>query len=155
MSKQSKFLKVHGKAYWACVHRPNELSGKYQVDIALTDNKLINELKELGLNVKESNDERGNYITAKSNFPIKVVDSAVNAIPDTVLIGNGSKIIASIKAYPYNFKGREGVGAGLQGLQVVELVEYGNSDSDFMPTDGFRVTNTAGAVSDDDIEFGD
>ena len=46
----------------------------------------------------------------------------------STLIGNGSKVKASIRPYEWNFKGNAGVGAGLNGLMVTSLIEYGGVD---------------------------
>ena len=123
---------VRGKAEWASVFEPNELSGKYQVDICNLDKKTVNELESVGIDVKTGEGdkaEKGRYIIAKSaKYPPKIVDNRGDVIDATVLIGNGSQIKASIRPYEWNFKGKAGVGAGLNSLMVLSLVEYGGLD---------------------------
>ena len=123
---------VRGKAEWASVFEPNELSGKYQVDICNHDKKTVNELESVGIDVKTGEGdkaEKGRYIIAKSaKYPPKIVDNRGDVLDATVLIGNGSQIKASIRPYEWNFKGKSGVGAGLNSLMVTSLVEYGGLD---------------------------
>ena len=129
---------VRGKAEWASVFEPNELSGKYQVDICNLDKKTVKELESVGIDVKTGEGEKaekGRYIIAKSaKYPPKIVDNRGDVIDATVLIGNGSQIKASIRPYEWNFKGKAGVGAGLNSLMVTSLVEYGGLD-DLDPED--------------------
>ena len=129
---------VRGKAQWAHVFEPNELSGKYQVDICNLDAKTVKELEAVGIDVKTGEGdkaEKGRFIIAKSaKYPPKVVDRRGDVMDETVLIGNGSQIKASIRPYEWNFKGKAGVGAGLNSLMVTSLVEYGGLD-DLDPED--------------------
>jgi hypothetical protein len=62
------------------------------------------------------------YVTCKSNYPIKVVDTEGNEISSK--IGNGSKCVAVIDPYAYNYKGKKGVSAGVKEVVVTELIEY-------------------------------
>ena len=123
---------VRGKAQWAHVFEPNELSGKYQVDICNLDGKTVKELEAVGIDVKTGEGdkaEKGRFIIAKSaKYPPKIVDRSGDVMDETVLIGNGSQIKASIRPYEWNFKGKAGVGAGLNSLMVLSLVEYGGLD---------------------------
>ena len=45
---------VRGKAQWASVFEPNELSGKYQVDICNLDGKTVKELEAVGIDEPSS-----------------------------------------------------------------------------------------------------
>ena len=79
------------------------------------------------------------------NQPPKVVDSQLNPITNT-LVGNGSKIKVSYRPFEWNFGGRSGVSAGLNSVQVLELVEY-NPDgvgSEFMVEEGYVDDNASG-----------
>ena len=108
---------------WACTSEPNSESGKYQVDLCNLSEKAIEALEDMGIPVRNKQDEKGFFVTAKSaNYPIPVVD--VDGNPIKALIGNGSKGVALIKPYSYTYKGKKGVGAGINKLTVTELIEY-------------------------------
>ena len=130
---------VRGKAMWPFLYERNDLSQKYQIDICNLDKKTVKELEAVGIDVKTGEGEKaekGRFIIAKSaKYPPKVVDNRGDVIDATVLIGNGSQIKASIRPYEWNFKGKAGVGAGLNSLMVTSLVEYGGLD-DLDPEDG-------------------
>lgn len=120
-----KPLKVQAEIMWAFLDTPNQLSGKYQVDLCNLTKGAIEALKSMGVEVRSKADqpEKGSFITAKSvNYPIKTEDSGGN--PITVKVGNGSKGIALLKPYEYSYKGKKGVGVGINKLVVTDLVVY-------------------------------
>lgn len=120
-----KPLKVQAEIMWAFLDTPNQLSGKYQVDLCNLTKGAIEALKSMGVEVRSKADqpEKGNFITAKSvNYPIKTEDSDGN--PISVKVGNGSKGIALLKPYEYSYKGKKGVGVGINKLVVTDLVVY-------------------------------
>mgnify|MGYP003145991365 CR=1 FL=1 len=123
---------VRGTAKWASVFEPNEMSQKYQVDICNLDKDTIKQLKKVGLDVKtgEGNKEdQGSYITAKaSKYAPRVLNNLGEVMDGSSLIGNGSKIKASITPYSWNFKGKTGVSAALNSLMVLKLIAYGGGD---------------------------
>lgn len=124
-----KPIKVKADIMWACTSEPNRESGKYQVDLCNLSDKAIAALEDMGIPVRNKQDEKGFFVTAKSaNYPIPVVDEAGNTI--NALIGNGSKGVALIKPYAYTYKGKRGVGAGINKLTVTELVEYHKQGSE-------------------------
>ena len=116
---------VRGTSMWAKVFEgyPNALSGKYQVDICNLDKNTVAELNNVGVNVK-SDPEKGDFVTAKGVFAPKVFDASKQIWDVKKAIGNGSTIKVSAKPYDWTFKGKSGVGLGLNQLMVVKLVEY-------------------------------
>jgi hypothetical protein len=122
-----KPMKIEAEIMWAFLDTPNEMSGKYQVDLCNLSSKAVKALEEIGVNVRKREDkpEKGFFITAKSsNYPIAATDAAGN--PLSVKVGNGSKGVALIKPYAYKYRNKEGVGVGINKLTVTELVEYVN-----------------------------
>jgi len=120
-----KPLKVQAEIMWAFLDTPNQLSGKYQVDLCNLTKGAIDALKSMGVEVRSKSDqpEKGMFITAKSvNYPIKTEDTDGNPIAGKV--GNGSKGIALLKPYEYSYKGKKGVGVGINKLVVTDLVVY-------------------------------
>ena len=67
-----------------------------------------------------------------------VVDSKLNPIDKHIAIGNGSDINVNVEVVPYVMQSTKSVGASLRlkGIQVVNLVEYGNNASMFGEVDG-------------------
>ena len=127
---------VRGTARWASVFDVNQLSGKYQVDICNLDKKTVKDLEKLGLTVKKGEDEKkeyGLYITAKSGkYAPMVLDNNAQPMDGSVLIGNGSKIKASVNPYSWTYPptGKSGISAALNKLMVLKLVAYTGNGSD-------------------------
>jgi len=138
-------VKVDGIAVYASVHKPNQISAAYSVDLVV-DEKVEAELTALGLQPARSKtgdfvqhkgfegkvfrfkrkvqDRKGNTLT-----PPGVFDSQGNAIGANTLIGNGSKVRLYGNAYSYTTpQGVSGVAGGLNNLQVIPLVEFGGVD---------------------------
>jgi hypothetical protein len=118
-------LKVQADIMWAFLDTPNQLSGKYQVDLCNLTQEAVKKLETMGVSVRSKPDqpEKGFFITAKSvNYPIKTEDTSGNAI--TAKVGNGSKGIALLKPYEYTYQKKKGVGIGINKLIVTDLVVY-------------------------------
>ena len=145
---------VRGIAEWASVFEPNNLSGKYQVDICQLDKTAIKDLKSVGIDVKKGEGDKagkGAYITAKSSkYAPKVWDRKKNEMHGHELIGNGSEIKASIKPYEWSFKGKSGISPGLNSLMVLSLVPYDNDDELEVEDDDEVPFDTG--EDDDDLE---
>jgi|TARA_R100000152_G_C6733685_1_gene158087 hypothetical protein len=129
---------ISGISYWAKVHKPAvddyNPDGIYSIDVAV-DSKTEAQLKKLGLGkrIKNKEDDRGNFIQIKRkvkkrdgsmNTPVRVVDAQKNPIPETTLIGNGSKVNVLFDTYDYDVAGNKGVGSALKAVQVIDLVSY-------------------------------
>ena len=121
----TKPLPIQADLFWAALDEPNKLSGKYQVDLSNLSKDAVKTLMDMGINVKNDakKPDQGFYITAKSKlYPITAVDEKGNFIK--VKIANGSKAVALIKPFDYNFQGKKGVGVGVSKLIIKELIEY-------------------------------
>lgn len=127
-------IKIKAKLFWAQLNETNEMSGKYQVDLANLSPEAVKELTALGIKVNSRADdqyERGNYITCKSINPIKAIDSYGVPLATDLRIGNGSDAIAVVSAYTWEFKGKKGTSPTLNTLVINNLIEY--ESSDFVP----------------------
>ena len=116
----------------------NEITGKYQVNIANMSNGDKKKLEEVGIvpkhgknkiNAKGESDpkpEWGWYIVAKSNRPPRVTNGDLTEMaPEEIdRIGTDSKGTVVINAYEWDHKpsGKSGVGCGLNILQVSTMV---------------------------------
>jgi hypothetical protein len=128
--ENAKPIKVKAKLFWANLAKPNEMSGKYQVDLGGLSKAAVEALETLGLDVRTKNDDRGFFITCKSQHPIKAYDKDGTEITDK-LIGNDSEAVAVIGAYAWQFKNKKGTSASLKKLTITNLVEFvANVDGD-------------------------
>ena len=123
-----KFTDV--QLFWASVHTPNDMSGKYQVNLSNLTPAQIESLEDEGCSVrtKDNQPEMGTFITAKSSYPIKVVDTKGNLIND--LVGNGS--VADVLFTTYSGKNKFGSYAGISVKKIIlkELVSYSEEETD-------------------------
>jgi hypothetical protein len=125
-------IKIKANVFWAQLNEPNEMSGKYQVDLANLSDAAVAELLKLGIKVLNRADdqyERGNYITCKSTYPIKATDNDGLPIPSDTRIGNGSEAIAVVDAFEWTFKGKKGKSPSLSTLVITEIVHYEATDA--------------------------
>lgn len=131
---------ISGEAYWAHIMTPNTrfvTEGEWTIEICNLDatNKKIAEAD--GLKIKNQGDNRGDFVTLKQYArtqegvfrPMKVTDAQKLPFPTDKRVGNGSKVNASYFPRPYDGFGG-GVKGYLQGVQVVDLVEYSTDDFD-------------------------
>ena len=122
---------VRGTAMWANVFDKNTLSDKYQIDICNLDKDTVKELEKAGMNVKKGDGEKadkGNFITAKSTFPPKVMDKGKRRWDEDTKIGNGSAVKCSIDLFEWSMNGKNGVSAGIKAVMVTNLIEYEGDD---------------------------
>ena len=128
---------VQGKAYWAKLNTPDQMSEKYQMDICNLSDIAIASLKKHGVIPKNKDDERGEFITARSKFDVPVVNSDKEDMNGT-LIGNGSDVKVKIgfnKDHP--MVSQYGTSMYLNKVMVTNLVAY-QKDTDF-DTEGDEV----------------
>ena len=119
-------IKLKAEVMWANLDVRNEMSGKYQVDLVNLSPAATQALRDMGIDVKTKED-RGDFITCKSNNPIHAYDSNGNEL-DGIAVGNGSKAIAVVAPYSWTFKNKEGVSPSLRKLVITELVRYEDAD---------------------------
>jgi hypothetical protein len=120
-----KPVKVQADLFWAFLDTPNQMSGKYQVDLCNLSKEAIKTLEGMGVNVRKKAEkpEQGFFITAKSsNYPIVATDT--NGNPIKAKVANGSKGVALLKPYEYTYRNQKGVGVGINGLVITDLIEY-------------------------------
>ena len=99
-------IKLKADVMWANLDVRNEMSGKYQVDLTNLSPAASQALRDMGIDVK-SKEDRGDFITCKSNNPIRAYDTNGNEL-DGVMVGNGSKAVAVLGSYTWTFKNKEG-----------------------------------------------
>jgi hypothetical protein len=125
-----KPVKIEAEIQWAFFDRVNDMSGKFQCDLANLSDKAVQALEAIGLEPRKREDkpEKGWFLTVKSNYAIQPYDKEGNEIKDTV--GNGSKAVALIKPYSWTWKNKNGVSASLAKIVITDLIKYdANGDS--------------------------
>jgi hypothetical protein len=110
--------------YWANLNKENEMSGKFQYDLANLSGAAVAKLSELGVNIRTKGDERGNFLTSKSLYPIKTTDKDGLALDPAILVGNGSKGVAAIRVISGTNSFGDQVFVETQKLQINDLIEY-------------------------------
>lgn len=115
-------VKIKAEIMWAFLNKPNEMSGKYQVDLCNLSDKAVSALEDMGIEVK-TKEGKGAYVTCKSTRPIAAYDDGGTLIEGDIL-GNGSKAAVIISPYAWSFKGKKGVSPSLRKMVVTELVPY-------------------------------
>jgi len=128
-------VKVKAEVMWAFLNKPNEMSGKFQVDLCNLSDKAVGALEEMGIEVK-TKEGKGAYVTCKSTRPIAAYDDGGSLLEGEIL-GNGSKAAAIITPYEWSFKGKKGVSPSLRKMVITELVPY--------------VGGSGGAFDEDDL----
>jgi len=129
--ENAKPVKIKAEVQWCFHNKQNDMSGKYQVDLCNLSEGAVKALEGLGLEVRSREDkpEKGFYITAKSNIPIKVFDAEGNDLAN-VAVGNGSKAVALVTSYSWKWKNKEGTSASLKKMVIEELQAYDASEDD-------------------------
>jgi len=141
---------LNGKAYWASISNPNTtFEPVWTIDLSVdADNK--KKAIDSGLAVKNKGDDRGDFVTIKrkvhskngnQNNPPSLKDSQKRDIKGT-LIGNGSDVNVLYKTYEWSYAGKKGIGADLQAVQVLNLVEYSEGEDFDVVPDGYKSGDT-------------
>lgn len=164
---EDRFRTLEGTAFFAHVQSPDMQSAKrfnstpeYHLSLGL-DDEGVKLAKSYGLTVKDAND----YIPmpfVKIKRKVKdtsdpqaskpdIVDSQQRAVPDDILIGNGSKVGVKFATYWYDQFGG-GVGAALLKVQVLDLKKYeggaNTHDTDLVMDDGGWTVDSEGGHED-------
>jgi hypothetical protein len=131
MNDLAKPVKVKATVMWCFHNKPNEMSGKFQMDLCNLSDNAVKALESLGLDVRKREDkpEKGFFVTCKSTIPMKVFDAGGNDL-NNVAIGNGSTATAVVGTYPWTFKNRKGLSASLVKLVVDNLVAYDAAEAE-------------------------
>ena len=131
MAVQKETAIISGKAYWTKLNRKDEYSDKYQLDVGDLSDKSKEVLNSHGVKLKNKNDDRGEFITARTKYLVPVIDSDKKIIDRDTLIGNGSSVRVKVdfnKNHP--FAEKYGTSMYLKKVQVTELVEYAKDEFD-------------------------
>lgn len=119
-------VKIKADIMWAYLTKPNEMSGKYQVDLCNLSDKATEALQDMGVEVK-TKEGKGKYITCKSTRPITIYDDGGSVLDGSVL-GNGSKAVALVDAWEWQYQKKKGISPGLKKLVITEFKAYNGAE---------------------------
>ena len=120
-------VKIKADIMWAYLAKPNEMSGKYQVDLCNLSDKAAEALEDLGIEVKQK-EGKGKFITCKSTRPILAFDDGGTTIDGSTL-GNGSKAVALVGSYEWAYQKKKGVSPALKKLVITDYKMYNGDDT--------------------------
>ena len=147
---------LSGKAHWASISSPNStFEPVWQVDLAVEGAEL-EEAKEMGLTIMNKDDDRGSFVRIKRKVYRKdgsknkspILKDSKNHVLSEVNVGNGSDVRVLFKSFDWEYAGKKGIGADLQAMQVINLIEYEAGEDFDVIDDGYIASN---AFDDDDI----
>lgn len=131
-------INIKCELYWPNLTRKNQLANKYTVDLALLSDEAVTALEDMGLKVNNKGDERGYYITCKSNNKYRAFHPDGNEIlivdrtpldeeddPQMgVVVANGSKAKCLVSFYDWEYMKKKGRSPTLRRMIISDLVEY-------------------------------
>lgn len=131
-------INIKCELYWPNLTRKNQLADKYTVDLALLSDEAVTALEDMGLKVNNKGDERGYYITCKSNNKYRafhpdgkevlIVDRTPLDESDDpqmgVTVANGSKAKCLVSFYDWEYMKKKGRSPTLRRMIISDLVEY-------------------------------
>ena len=126
-------VKIKAEIMWASLTKPNEMSGKYQVDLCNLSDKATEALESMGLVVK-TKEGKGRFITCKSTRPITIYDDG-GTVLDGSLLGNGSQAVALVDAWEWQYQKKKGISPGLKKLVITDYKTYSTTDVGSMVTE--------------------
>lgn len=128
MNNISPVIKIKADIMWAFLNKMNEMAGKYTVDLCNLSDKAVAALEDMGVDVKFKED-KGHFITCKSQNPIRAYDDGGAELDPDVKVGNGSKAVGSISFYEWKYQNKKGVSPTLRKLVITDLVEYNEGEA--------------------------
>ena len=115
---------IQGKAYWAKLSTPDKMSEKYQIDVCNLSDETLDNLKKHGVVPKNKDDERGEFITARSKFDVPVINRDKEGMNGT-LIGNGSDVKVKVSFNKdHQMVSQYGTSMYINKVMVTNLVAY-------------------------------
>ncbi len=138
MSNQAPNIMVNCDLFWPCLTHLNDLNGKYSVDLGNLSDAAVTALEDMAIPIHNKGDEKGNYITCKSNNKYRSFNLDGSELllkgrtpkdqddnPEIgAVAGNGTKAKCLVGYYDWDFKGNKGRSPSLKRLVITELVEY-------------------------------
>ena len=124
---------VEGTGYWASIKTPNTTFEPVYTINLVVEQEVADDFANKGHTVKQMNEGPALVIKRKVNGPNGMIRNAPRLIDANkqdinVAVGNGSKVRVQCSEHEWEYAGKSGKSLDLQGVQVVELVEYKAED---------------------------
>lgn len=122
-------VKVNCTVHWAFLKKLAPMAKKYEVVLGNLSDEAVTNLRGAGIKVHNKPDdkpEQGRYVTCRSTLPMKAEDQKGQEIE--ALIGNGSRAIATVGIYDWDYEGRKGKSPTLYKLVITNLVEVARKE---------------------------
>jgi hypothetical protein len=120
-------IKVNCSIHWCHHSKPGSMSNKYEVTLGNLSDTAVQALANVGIKAIDKSDKgMGMTISPKSNIPLPVFDEAGESMEGTI-VGNGSKGVAIVTPYEWEYKNRSGISPNLARLIVTDLVTYSSA----------------------------
>ena len=126
---------LEGTAYWAFVKTPNVTYDPVYTVNLVVDSKTASDFEDRGFTVKQMDEGPAIIIKRKVNGPNGMIrkapillDRRKNEID--VNVGNGSRVKVQYKEWDSVWNGKNFKGLDFVKMQVLDLVEYDNGDTD-------------------------
>lgn len=150
-------MKIQGQLMYFR-RKESEMSKKFEVTLAHLSDADVARLageKIIARTETDPESERsqwGNFIVARSNFPVKLFDAKKNPITeDTRLaIGNGTVVNAVVAPFSWDNSFGSGVSVRCTALQILTLVEYDPDSFQLEEEEGFESPTVPGLEELDD-----
>ena len=124
---------LEGSVKWASITTPNtKFEPVYTVDL-IVDEETANDFAARGHKVKQHDEGPALVIKRKVNGPNGMIRNAPRLLDQNkqdinLAVGNGSKVRVQCSEFDWEYAGKTGKSLDLQGVQVIELVEYKAED---------------------------
>ena len=126
---------LEGTAYWAFVKTPNVTYDPVYTVNLVVDSKTASDFEDRGFTVKQMDEGPAIIFKRKVNGPNGMIrkapillDRRKNEID--VNVGNGSRVKVQYKEWESVWNGKNFKGLDFVKMQVLDLVEYDNGDTD-------------------------
>tara|TARA_R110000744_G_scaffold378346_1_gene494351 strand:+ start:1574 stop:2011 length:438 start_codon:yes stop_codon:yes gene_type:complete len=135
---------VNADVYWAFLNNKN-MNEKFSVDLCNLSEAAVEKLQSMGLsaNSNDKQPEKGQFVTCKSDYPIKAYNSDGDLI--TEIYDNGLKVANQSKGRAvlssYDWKNGKGRSPKMLKFFITDLIPYadGNVSEDAGPATAMEI----------------
>ena len=116
----------------------------------LDGDNLLLDINQIGGSNSFLGDILADNFTGYFNFDGSSNAFEIQVDPDNTYGADGSDVNVLFKTYEWNYAGKNGIGADLQAVQVINLVEYSEGEDFDVVPDGYKSGND---LDSDEIPF--
>ena len=124
---------VEGTGYWASIKTPNTTFEPVYTINLVVEQSVADDFASRGHTIKQMDEGAALVIKRKVNVPNGMIRKAPRLLDQNkqdinLAVGNGSKVRVQCSEYEWEYAGKSGKSLDLQGVQVIEFVEYKAED---------------------------